>query len=364
VEVPPAMAYPTSTSVHRVALLALVASAALVVSTARDARADGCKPNGNQCATSVSCCSRNCAKPIVRKAKALFGLCCPTGEGIVGGQCSCVPNCTNKTCGDDGCGGSCGTCDASACSTCGASNTCVSACTTGQVCFQSTCCTTATCGASCGMISDGCGGTLDCGACPTTTTTTATSSTTTTTEPTCANGGIACGSPCGGACGGTCATAGSGCETTHCDTGPVCIVEATESGQCAEDADCPTGQACGSIGLGGACNAVGAVHCFVVCPEGTSTTTTTTTAPTTTTSTTLCIPLTCSTRCAGSIPDGCGGQAACPCTCTIACVGAGGGTADDAGDQSPECASCHATCTQFCLNLDVTICDDENTTCQ
>jgi len=41
----------------------------------------------------------------------------PTGIGspngtTLGGGGSCTPNCTGKTCGDDGCGGSCGTCGA------------------------------------------------------------------------------------------------------------------------------------------------------------------------------------------------------------------------------------------------------------
>jgi len=44
-------------------------------------------------------------------------LCCPTGQtcrkavdGTSPNSC-CTPECTDKQCGDDGCGGSCGTCD-------------------------------------------------------------------------------------------------------------------------------------------------------------------------------------------------------------------------------------------------------------
>jgi hypothetical protein len=59
----------------------------------------------------------------------------------------CVPNCTGKTCGSDGCGGSCGTC--------GGGGTCNSAGTCDGPCVPS--CTGKTCG------SDGCGGT--CGSC-------------------------------------------------------------------------------------------------------------------------------------------------------------------------------------------------------
>ncbi|MCB9739246.1 MAG: hypothetical protein H6747_08255 [Deltaproteobacteria bacterium] len=72
------------------------------------------------------------------------GNCCADYAQI----CSCKPNCTGKTCGDDGCGGSCGTCDASA-PYCSAAGTCTSTC--AKQCD----------GKSCG--DDGCGGT--CGTC-------------------------------------------------------------------------------------------------------------------------------------------------------------------------------------------------------
>ena len=155
---------PDTKSLCRTAFLALVASTALLAST--DARAGGCKPNGQVCATSMSCCSRNCAKPIMKKATALFGLCCAPGARVFNGAC-CTPatSCPAGTCGtiSDGCGGmlNCGGCDATQCLTC-VSNACVSACTTGEVCDQGMCVTTTT-----------------------TTTTTSTSSTTTTTMRGC-----------------------------------------------------------------------------------------------------------------------------------------------------------------------------------
>lgn len=46
---------------------------------------------------------------------------------------ACVPNCTGKTCGDDGCGGSCGTCGSG--QGCGDQGTCVDACP----CFYNQC---------------------------------------------------------------------------------------------------------------------------------------------------------------------------------------------------------------------------------
>jgi uncharacterized repeat protein (TIGR01451 family) len=134
----------------RFSLAAVIAL--LVLSTAWDARANGCKPIGKVCSTPISCCSGNCAKPISKKATALFGICCATGESVCGTSCknlssdnqncgtcgktcaanetcvnkvcTCVRNCMGKSCGDDGCGGSCGTCDG--------------------VCDQGTCVTTTT----------------------------------------------------------------------------------------------------------------------------------------------------------------------------------------------------------------------------
>jgi hypothetical protein len=61
------------------------------------------------------------------------------------GQCVCTPSCSGKTCGDNGCGGSCGTCSSN--STCSASGQCV--------------CTPACSGKTCG--DNGCGG--SCGTC-------------------------------------------------------------------------------------------------------------------------------------------------------------------------------------------------------
>ncbi|MEO7095512.1 MAG: hypothetical protein ABI175_19810 [Polyangiales bacterium] len=64
-----------------------------------------------------------------------------------GAGCSCTPSCTGKTCGDNGCGGSCGTCPFG--KACDATGACVTTCTPA--------CTGKTCGP------DGCGG--SCGTC-------------------------------------------------------------------------------------------------------------------------------------------------------------------------------------------------------
>ena len=65
-----------------------------------------------------------------------------------GSSASCAPSCAGKACGDDGCGGTCGTCAA------GASCSSAGQCTGGS-------CTPACSGKACG--DDGCGGT--CGTC-------------------------------------------------------------------------------------------------------------------------------------------------------------------------------------------------------
>jgi hypothetical protein len=52
------------------------------------------------------------------------GLGSPNGATLGGGGGACVPNCTGKTCGDDGCGGTCGTCSTG--QTCTPGGTCMS----------------------------------------------------------------------------------------------------------------------------------------------------------------------------------------------------------------------------------------------
>jgi hypothetical protein len=70
-----------------------------------------------------------------------------------GGSDSCTPHCSGKSCGSDGCGGTCGSCSA------------------GESCSGGTCqsaCVAKTCsslGKTCGLHSDGCGGRVDCGKC-------------------------------------------------------------------------------------------------------------------------------------------------------------------------------------------------------
>jgi hypothetical protein len=65
---------------------------------------------------------------------------------------TCNPNCACRVCGDDGCGGSCGECEAN------------------QVCQGTTCCTpeplVTTCAGRCGVWTNNCGQSVACYVCP------------------------------------------------------------------------------------------------------------------------------------------------------------------------------------------------------
>ena len=154
-------------------------------------------------------------------------------------------SCTGKKCGDDGCGGTCGTCAA------------------GGVCFENQCCTPVCDGKSCGAGSNGCGGACTCA------------------EGSCVDGecclpkcdGTTCGDDgCGGSCdytcynaGGTCVADGS-CCTPKCDgttcgddgCGGTCQYNCWNAGgTCAADGSCCVpqcnGKSCGDDTCGGSC---------------------------------------------------------------------------------------------------------------
>ncbi|VVB84102.1 Uncharacterised protein [uncultured archaeon] len=79
----------------------------------------------------------------------------PSGENPEGENPNCTPNCGLKICGDDGCGGICSPgCSSGTCSQDGLS--CVN-------CIPKTCQEQ---GYACGTPSNGCGGILECGNCP------------------------------------------------------------------------------------------------------------------------------------------------------------------------------------------------------
>jgi MYXO-CTERM domain-containing protein len=142
---------------------------------------------------------------------------CDAGETCEAGQCVCAPQCEGKACGDDGCGGTCGDCDA------------------GEHCAEGACVPDVcepTCGdKECG--DDGCGG--SCGTCDA--------------DEECKDGycestcAPACtGKECGdNGCGGTCGTcaANETCEAGQCvGTEPDVVEPAPDT---AEPTDTATG---------------------------------------------------------------------------------------------------------------------------
>ena len=60
----------------------------------------GKKKCGAKCIPKTNCCTDND---------------CDAGKSCTNGACTCTPNCIRKRCGNDGCGGSCGTCQGGSC---------------------------------------------------------------------------------------------------------------------------------------------------------------------------------------------------------------------------------------------------------
>ena len=201
-----------------------------------------------------------------------------SGSGVSGGAgqsgaagSGCVPKscmALGSNCGPtaDGCGGivQCGACPVG--QTCGA-NAKPNQCGTPP-CTPNTC---AKLGLDCGPASDGCGGVLACGACPV-------------------------GQTCGGAKPGVCGT--TPCTPKSCGAqGISCGPAGDGCGAALDCGSCPVGQSCGGGGVPGACG-----------------------APT-------CVPKTCADfgfDC-GPAPDGCGNLIQCgKCNQPDTCGGGGG----------------------------------------
>ncbi len=150
---------------------------------------------------------------------------CPGAEDVCDaeGQCACAPDCVGQACGDDGCGGDCGTCP------------------DGLTCDGEQCGCTADCsGRECG--SDGCGASCgpDDGSCADGLTCNAAGQCAEACVPDC--GGKTCG---GDGCGGTCGGCGAGetCDGSSCVAGSVSFADVFaifEQKSCAR-AGCHTG---------------------------------------------------------------------------------------------------------------------------
>jgi hypothetical protein len=153
-----------------------IALVALLASQPRATRANSCKAEGEACRTNQACCSGACVNGAPPGSKP-FGMCC-----------------TPTTCAALG---------------------------------------------ACGMVSDGCGGTLDCGPCPTTTTSTVTTtSSTTTTAPSCETSDTDCETQC---------VLDSDCPSTRFCLRGLCRPKLTNERACLEYRDCVSGCCCGRL---------------------------------------------------------------------------------------------------------------------
>ena len=231
----------------------------------------------SQCGGTSGCVPRTCA--------ALGVSCGPAGDGC-GGQLDCGSCPDGQSCGGGGRPGACGSGGATDAAVACVRRTCESA------------------GATCGAVSDGCGGLLMCGTCPA--------------GQSCGGGGMA--NRCGGsACvPRTCASAGATC-------GPV----ADGCGGLLMCGTCAAGQSCGGGGRASVCGVAG--------------------------SSSACVPRTCGSAAAncGPVSDGCGGLLMCgTCPAGQTCGGGGrpsicgtGGTSDAGSACVPRtCGSASANC--------------------
>lgn len=230
---------------------------------------EACLSNGNICAQDSDCCSSNCfnfvcAKRVTRCSDtAATRQCVPPAKGCAGGACCygaaacgdtccegqanqcnpqgacCVPNCSGRSCGPDGCGagGTCGNCPSS--QTCnettgqchGASTCNAQSCPNGCCDAEGTC-QTGTSGQACGTNGVACqtcptGQTCLDGACRGV-------------AGTCVGGEATCGKnthiPCNG-------TDSCSCDITT-DGAEVCRRFNTQCSTCASNADCGPGSVC------------------------------------------------------------------------------------------------------------------------
>lgn|GEM_PF-4323536 len=171
------------------------------------------------------------------------GDCCPVlacnGQGCAAYNAAhpcivCAPNCVGKTCGDDGCGGSCGP-----------------ACPIGQTCdVTGNCVCAPDCGGKACGAGDGCGGSCNAGSCPP--------------GQTCNAGICACVPDCNGktcgdnGCGGSCGTCNafpnSGCSMGNCIcVADTCLNLAYTCGPIANDGCGGNVPSCGSCDPGYSC---------------------------------------------------------------------------------------------------------------
>ncbi|MBT9559519.1 MAG: PQQ-binding-like beta-propeller repeat protein [Myxococcales bacterium] len=278
--------------------------------------------SGGTCQPVTTCGDSVCSPTDEENCVTCSKDCGCTGAAVCAGGACCTPMCDGKTCGSDGCGGTCGpdcgagtVCSGGSCSplsSCGTGGcqaalfeSCTSCpadcgCTGGATCLGTGQCCTPDCdGRACGP--DGCGGT--CGACGVGTT--CDSAGQCADLSTCGVNGCQaglgescltcpadCGCTGGASCfGGVCATpscagkqcgpdgAGGSCgdclDGAFCATGGKCICPGASCGSGATAACCASGSVCGPTGAccepacdGKMCGADGCGGSCGLCPIG------------------------------------------------------------------------------------------------
>ncbi|RLD10090.1 MAG: hypothetical protein DRI44_06920, partial [Chlamydiae bacterium] len=215
---------------------------------------DGCDGSCGTCGVNESCNTGICECDYTE----CNSVCCNNGEVCDGSNNCCLPNCAGKECGDDGCGGSCGSCGINETCTTGicecdyveCDGTC---CSSGQVCYSDVCCTPQTCidqSYECGSQSDTCGGTIDCGTCGV--------------NESCNSGTCECDYV---ECNGSCCSSGQVCYSDFCCTPKTCVEQGYECGS--QSDTCGGVLDCGSCDDGLYCT-VGETCDNGVCIDGTA----------------------------------------------------------------------------------------------
>jgi hypothetical protein len=196
-----------------------------------------CGQCGIVCGSGQSCvagaCTGTCASDCTGKQcgdDGCGGICgtCPVGQTCQQGHCVCVPDCAGKQCGGDGCGGSCGSCG------------------NGKHCQQGRCVTNS-CAGGCGSHGSCQGGACVCDAGYASCAAGSPCDVDIATDPT------NCGS-CGNVCPGngqngqaTCRNGACGltCDAGYFDCGGACIDVANDPSNCGTCGNvCPGGQTC------------------------------------------------------------------------------------------------------------------------